>query len=156
MVRFKPVKRGPENTGAVDTDRDADRDAAGQSDEEIFKLATRLRYVLVAVLVLTLLWFLPALRDATLWGWQVPMPTWWTDLAALTPLLALLRFRNPEGRHSGVTVESDLQIVSGLYLFMAVVAALSEGFLLLLPAMVFSVAVFAGIWYTNRQARTRG
>ncbi|MGW3287877.1 hypothetical protein ACWDR3_24930 [Streptomyces sp. NPDC001002] len=152
MVRFKPVNQGAENTGTAD----ADRAAARRSDEALFKLATRLRYVLVAVLVLTLLWFLPALRNATLWGWQVPMPTWWTDIAALTPLLALFRFRDPEARRSGVTMESDLKIVSGLYLFMAVVGALREGFLPLLPTVVFSVSVFAGIWHTNRQARARG
>lgn len=135
---------------------DTDQDAARQEDERAFKLATRMRYALVAVLVFTLAWFLPALRNATLAGREIPMPTWWTDIAALTPLLALIRFRNPADRDSGVTVESDLKILGGLYLFMAVVGAVSEGFWLLLPAMVFSAAVWAGIWYTNRQARTRG
>ncbi|MFF1626194.1 MULTISPECIES: hypothetical protein [unclassified Streptomyces] len=112
--------------------------------------------MLVAVAAFTLLWFLPALRGATLAGWEVPMPTWWTDIAALTPLLALFLFWEPEARSSGVTVESDLRILSGLYLFMAVVGAVREEIWLLVPAMIFSAAVFAGIWYTNRQARTRG
>jgi hypothetical protein len=115
-----------------------------------------MRYALVAVLAFTLMWFLPALRNATLAGWEVPMPTWWTDIAALTPLLALIRFRDPADRESGVTVESDLKILGGLYLFMAVAGAVREELWLLLPAMVFSSAVFAGIWYTNRQARARG
>ncbi|MGP3948557.1 hypothetical protein [Streptomyces sp. 7N604] len=125
-------------------------------DEKIFKLAARMRYALVTVVALTLLWFLPALRDATLWGWEVPVPTWWTDIAASTPLLVLFRFWDPEIRGRGATLESDLKILSGLYLFMAVVGAAIEGIWLLLPALVFSVAVFAGIWYTNRRARTRG
>ncbi|MEU6255548.1 hypothetical protein [Streptomyces sp. NPDC047043] len=132
------------------------RSEADEEDERFFKLAVRMRYVLVAVAAFTLLWFLPAFRGATLAGWEIPMPTWWTDIAAITPLLALVLFREPAARRSGVTVEFDLRIISGLYLFMAVAGAVNEGIWLLLPAIVFSTAVFAGIWYTNRQARIRG
>ncbi|MFJ6081605.1 hypothetical protein ACIQI8_09385 [Streptomyces sp. NPDC092369] len=138
-------------TAVADTDQDTAR-----QDERVLKLATMMRYALVAVLAFTLVWFLPALRNATVAGWEVPMPTWWTDIAALTPLLALIRFRDPADRESGVTVEFDLKVLGSLYLFMAVAGAVREGLWLLLPAMVFSFAVFAGIWYTNRRARARG
>ncbi|MFJ3231522.1 hypothetical protein [Streptomyces sp. NPDC086787] len=124
--------------------------------ERLFKLAARLRYALLAVAVVMLIWFLVSLSGEKTWGVELATPTWPLDLAALTPLVALVRFRNPKDREEGVTLESDLRILSGLYLFMALSFALLDGQWQLWPAVAFSSFVYAGIWYTNKQAHSGG
>ncbi|MYS92623.1 MULTISPECIES: hypothetical protein [Streptomyces] len=104
-----------------------------------------------------ILWFLSS--DEQLGGWRVPtLQAWALDLAAATPLLALIRFPGRQAREETATLEFELKLLSGLYAFFAVVDIFDDtgAPLAALPAVLFGVAVFAGIWYTNRQARTRG
>ncbi|MFJ1972415.1 hypothetical protein ACIO93_27460 [Streptomyces sp. NPDC087903] len=112
--------------------------------------------MLLTVAVVMLMWFLVSLSGEKTWGVELSTPTWPVDIAALTPLLTLIRFWNPEARAEGVTLESDLKIFSGLYLFMSLPPATLDGRWELWPAVLFSLAVYAGIWYTNRQVRARG
>jgi hypothetical protein len=127
-----------------------------QEDDRLFRLAARLRYGLLAVAVAMLMWFLVSWGGEKTWGVELAVPTWPVDIAALTPLLALIRFWKPEARAEGVTMESDLKIFSGLYLFMSLPLAAFDGRRQLWPAVLFSLAVYVGIWYSNRRARARG
>ncbi|MET7701031.1 hypothetical protein [Streptomyces sp. NPDC005485] len=112
--------------------------------------------MLIAVAVLMLMWSLAAMSGGRTSGVELATPTWPVDIAALTPLLVLLRFWDSKAREEGVTLESDLKILSGLYLFMSLPFAVFDSLWQLWPAVGFSVAVYAGIYYTNRQARARG
>lgn len=86
----------------------------------------------------------------------LPLPTWEWDIAALTPLPVLIRYRDSALRSRVTQLESHLRIFSGFYLFYALPFAALDGRWQLWPAVAFSVTVYAGIWYTNRRARTRG
>ncbi|MDT9697172.1 hypothetical protein RMT89_14795 [Streptomyces sp. P17] len=130
---------------------------AAREDEDAFRSGQKVRMALVAVAVVILLWFLSS--DEEPGGWRVPaLQAWALNIAAATPLLALVRFRNPRAREETVTLEFELKFLSGLYALFAIVDIFSGtgtqwG---ALPALVFGVAVYAGIWYTNKQARARG
>lgn len=130
--------------------------AAEQKGERLFRLAARLRYALLAIALVMLMWFLVSLRGNKTWGVDLTAPVWSMDVAALTPLLALIRFWNRTTRAEGVTLESDLKIFSGLYLLMSLLPAVLDGRWQLWPGVLFSLAVYVGIWYTNWQARTLG
>ncbi|MEY2248626.1 hypothetical protein AB8A21_37870 [Streptomyces sp. BF23-18] len=146
--------RGEEPSGSPDSFGGS---STGQrEDDRLFRLAARLRYGLLAVAIAMLVWFLVSLGGEKTWGVELAAPTWPVDIAALTPLLALIPFWKPEARAAGVTTESDLKIFSGLYLFMSLPLAALDGRRQLWPAVLFSLAVYVGIWYTNRQARARG
>ena len=125
-------------------------------DEKLIRLAAQARYVLLAIALVMLLWFIVALQDRDAWGPEMPMPTWALDIAALSPLLVLIRFWSPETRKRSNTLEFDLRVFSGLYFLMAILGAALGGYWQLWPGVVVSVAVHAGIWYSNRQARSHG
>jgi hypothetical protein len=153
-----PVRapREEEQSRSSEADGSGGSSAGQQESERLFRLAARLRYVLLAVALVMLAWFLGSLRGGKTWGVELATPTWPMDIAALSPLLALIRFWNPEARAEGVTLESDLKIFGGLYLFMSLTPAVFDGRWQLWPAVLFSLAVYVGIWYTNWQARARG
>jgi hypothetical protein len=112
------------------------------------------RYVLLAIALAMLLWFIVALREHEVWGLEVPMPTWALDIAALSPLLVLIRFWNPELRKESDTREFDLRVISGLYFLMAILGAALGGYWQLWPGVAISIAVHAGVSYTNRRAHS--
>ncbi|MFI9616971.1 hypothetical protein ACIHCM_35785 [Streptomyces sp. NPDC052023] len=103
-----------------------------------------------------LLWFMVALQNSKPGVPELPMPTWALDVAALSPLLVLIRFWNPETRARSGILEFDLRVFSGLYFLMAVFGVAGGGYRQLWPAVAISVAVHVGIWYSNRRAGGRG
>ncbi|MFE9763209.1 hypothetical protein ACFYPC_01535 [Streptomyces sp. NPDC005808] len=113
-----------------------------------------MRYVLLALALVMLLWFIVAMQSHKTWGLELPMPTWALDIAALSPLLVLMRFWNPETRRKSDTLEFDLRVISGLYFLMALLGAALGGYWQLWPGVVISAAVHAGIWYSNTRARS--
>src|SRR3954447_9772270 len=124
MSTRTPRREGPSSSpGATGSDGSVTE----QENERLFRLAARLRYVLLAVSVLMLIWFLVSLSGEKTWGVELSAPTWPVDIAAFIPLLVLIRFRKPEVRAEGVTLESDLKIFSGLYLFMSLPYATFDG-----------------------------
>lgn len=125
-------------------------------DVKLVKLAAQVRYVLLVIALVMLLWFIVAMQDRDTWGPEMPMPTWALDIAALSPLLVLIRFWSPETRKRSVTLEFDLRVFSGLYFVMAILGTALGGYWQLWPGVLVSVAVHAGIWYTNRQMRSHG
>ncbi|MEV8596619.1 hypothetical protein [Streptomyces sp. NPDC052012] len=86
----------------------------------------------------------------------LPLPTWEWDVAALTPLLVLFRYRDPARRRRVFQLDSHLRFFSGFYLFYALPFAVLDQRWVLWPAVVFSVSVFVGIWYTNRRNADHG
>ncbi|MFE2277930.1 hypothetical protein ACFXAE_11865 [Streptomyces sp. NPDC059454] len=77
-------------------------------------------------------------------------------MAALTPLLVLLRYRDAERRRSVFQLETHLKFFSGFYLVYALPFALLDGRWQLWPAVLFSFSVFIGIRYTNKQNENHG
>ena len=115
-------------------------------------MAARVRYVLLAILLVMVLWFMVALQDRKTAGIDLPVPTWALDVAALSPLLVLVRFWKPEIRKKSDTLEFDVRVISGLYFVMAFLGAALGGYWQLWPGVAISVAVHAGLWYTNWRA----
>ncbi|MFJ2829043.1 hypothetical protein ACIPC1_15940 [Streptomyces sp. NPDC087263] len=113
-----------------------------------------MRYVLLAIALVMLLWFIVAMQNHTTWGLELPMPTWALDIAALSPLLVLIRFWNAEIRRKSDTLEFDLRVISGLYFLMALLGAALGGYWQLWSGVAISAAVHAGIWYTTRRTRS--
>jgi hypothetical protein len=130
--------------------------APGPDDEGFRRLTARVRYVLLAIAVVMVLWFMVALQDRRTAGLDLPVPTWALDVAALSPLVVLARFWKPEIRKKSDTLEFDLRVFSGLYLFMAFLGAVLGGYRQLWLGVGISAAVHVGIWYTNRQAGSHG
>ncbi|MFE6481555.1 hypothetical protein ACFVGN_01240 [Streptomyces sp. NPDC057757] len=108
--------------------------------------------MLLAIALVMLMWFIVVMRDDKTWGLELPMPTWALDLAALSPLLVLIRFWSPETRRKSDTLEFDLRVISGLYFLMALLGAALGRYAQLWLGVAISAAVHAGIWYTNRRA----
>ncbi|MFF4253157.1 hypothetical protein ACFY1L_18315 [Streptomyces sp. NPDC001663] len=125
-------------------------------DERFRRLATRVRYVLLAIALVMTLWFMVALQDRRTAGLDLPVPTWALDVTALSPLLVLVRFWKPEIRKKGDTLEFDLRVFSGLYFLMAFLGAALGGYWQLWPGVAISAAVHVGIWSTNRRASGHG
>jgi len=134
----------------------SDAHAPGPEDERLLRLAARVRYVLLAIVLVMVLWFIVALRAGKASGPELPMPTWALDVAALSPLAVLGWFWSPQTRKKIDTLEFDLRVISGLYFFMAILGATLGGYWQLWPGVAISVAVHAGIWYTNWQSRSHG
>lgn len=130
--------------------------ASDPGDERFLKRAAQVRYVLLAIALVMLLWFIVAMQNHKTWGLELPMPTWALDVAALSPLLVLIRFWSPETRRKSDTLEFDLRVISGLYFLMALLGAVLGGYRQLWPGVAISAAVHAGIWYTNRRTRSHG
>lgn len=128
--------------------------ASGPGDERFLKRAAQVRYALLAIALVMLLWFIVAMQNHRTWGLELPMPTWALDIAALSPLLVLIRFWSPETRRKSDTLEFDLRVISGLYFLMALLGATLGGYWQLWPGVAISAAVHAGIWYTNRRTRS--
>jgi len=126
--------------------------APGPEVERYQRLAARVRYVLLAILLVMVLWFMVALQDRKTAGIDLPVPTWALDVAALSPLLVLVRFWKPEIRKKSDTLEFDVRVISGLYFVMAFLGAALGGYWQLWPGVAISVAVHAGLWYTNWRA----
>lgn len=147
--------RGAEDHPGTDA-ADPGTPASGPGDESFLKRAAQVRYALLAIALVMLLWFIVAMQDHTTWGPELPMPTWALDIAALSPLLVLIRFWNPETRRKSDTLEFDLRVISGLYFLMAFLGAALGGYWQLWPGVAISAAVHAGIWYTNRRTRSHG
>jgi hypothetical protein len=135
---------------------DSEAHALGPEDDRVVRLAAPVRYALLTIALVMLLWFIVALRAGKASNLGLPLPTWALDVAALSPLAALARYWNPEIRKKTGTLEFDLKIFSGLYFFMAILGAALGGYWQLWPGVAISVAVHAGIWHTNRQARGHG
>ncbi|MET9906472.1 hypothetical protein ABZZ74_06565 [Streptomyces sp. NPDC006476] len=85
----------------------------------------------------------------------LPLPTWEWDLAAFTPLLALLLLWDDHRRERVTLLSGEIQWMSGFYLFYAIPAVLT-GHWQLWPAVAFGIAVFGGNWYPKRRALDRG
>ena len=147
--------RGAEDHPGTDA-ADSGTHASGPGNERFLKRAAQVRYTLLAIALVMLLWFIVAMQDHTTWGLELPMPTWALDIAALSPLLVLIRFWNPETRRKSDTLEFDLRVISGLYFLMALLGAALGGYWQLWPGVAISAAVHAGIWYTNRRTRRHG
>ncbi|MFJ6569856.1 hypothetical protein ACIQNU_20785 [Streptomyces sp. NPDC091292] len=111
--------------------------------------------VLIAIVLLMAAWFIFAL-DGRSKNWiDPPMPTWQLDIAALSPLVVLIRFRRPEVWKRSGMLDSDVRIVSGLYFAMALLGALA-GHPELWLGVAFGVAGIAGFSYLNRRAERDG
>lgn len=147
--------RGAEEHPGTDG-ADSGTHASGPGDERFLKRAALVRYVLLAIALVMLLWFIVAMQNHKTWGLELPMPTWALDIAALSPLLVLIRFWGPETRRRSDTLEFDLRVISGLYFLMALLGAALGGYWQLWPGVAISAAVHAGIWYTNRRTRSHG
>jgi hypothetical protein len=133
---------------------DSESHTSVPGDERFLGRSAQVRYVLLAIALAMLLWFIVALREHEVWGLEVPMPTWALDIAALSPLLVLIRFWNPELRKESDTREFDLRVISGLYFLMAILGAALGGYWQLWPGVAISIAVHAGVSYTNRRAHS--
>ncbi|MEU6224835.1 hypothetical protein [Streptomyces sp. NPDC047042] len=144
---------GPEDHPGTDA-ADSGTHESGPTDERFLKRAAQVRYALLAIALVMLLWFIVAMPDQPTSGLELSMPTWVLDVAALSPLLVLIRFWSPAIRRKSDTLEFDLRVISGLYFLMAFLGASLGGYWQLWPGVGISAAVHAGIWYTNR--RTRG
>ncbi|MEU1302393.1 hypothetical protein [Streptomyces shenzhenensis] len=138
-------------------------DAAGHetpgtdpSDVRLLRHAAAVRYSLLAISIVMLLWFMVALQGDRTGESRLPVPTWALNVAALGPLLGLIRFWNPEIRKKTDTLEFDLRVFSGLYLVMGFLSAALGGYRSLWIAVAISAMVHIGIWYTNRRAIQRG
>lgn len=147
---------GAEAHQATDAFGSGAHDASGPSDEKLLRGAARARSALLAVALVMLLWYIVALKGSKTWGPELPVPTWALDVAALSPLVVLIRFWRPEARERSDTLEFDLKVFSGLYFFMSVLGAVLGGYWQLYPAIAISVGVHVGIWYTNRRVRNHG
>ncbi|MER6223582.1 hypothetical protein ABT189_23990 [Streptomyces sp900105755] len=108
--------------------------------------------MLLPIAVVMLLWFVIALQDRRTSGLELPVPTWALDAAALSPLVVYIRFWNSRVRKMTDSLEFDLRVFSGLYFGMAFLGAVLGGYWQLWPGTAISIAVYAGIWYTNRRA----
>jgi len=127
-----------------------------QEDENDFRSGIKTKFALLSVALVIVAWFL--ITGEEFGGWEAPpVSAWALNIAAATPLLALVRFRDPRAREATVTLGFEMQFLSGLYLYFAVVGMLSGvgTWWAEIPAAVFSSAVFVGIWYTNWRARAR-
>jgi hypothetical protein len=179
MVKFKPVKRktgltqsartrqarraqGRGRTSAVEDSYAHDAEgrtaigvfghgthASTPEDERAHRFAARVRYVLLAILLVMVLWYMVALQDRRTAGLDLPVPTWALDVAALSPLLVLVWVWKPEIRRKSETLEFDLRVMSGLYFVIAFLGAALGGYWQLWLGVAISAAVHAGIWYTN-------
>lgn len=111
------------------------------------------RYLLLTVCMLAFVRVALSMATRRIQGEALlPLPTWEWDVAAVTPLLVLFRYRNPALREQVFQLESHLRFFSGFYLFYALPFAVFDGRWQLWPAVIFSVSVFAGIWHTNKQS----
>jgi hypothetical protein len=145
--------RGAEDDPGTDA-AGSGTDVSGPGDERFHGRAAHVRHVLLAIAFVMLLWFIVAMQDHTTWGLELTMPTWALDIAALSPLLVLIRFWSPETRRKSDTLEFDLRVISGLYFLMAILGAALGGYWQLWPGVAISAAVHAGLWYTNRRTRS--
>lgn len=126
-------------------------------DGEEFRRGDLYRYALLAVCMLAFVRVALSMATEEIRGEALlPLPTWEWDVAALTPLLVLIRYRDAALRGRVTQLESHLRFFSGFYLFYALPFAALDGRWQLWPAVAFSAIVYVGIWYTNRQARARG
>lgn len=147
--------QGPPLSG-VEVSPGSEAHAPGPEDDRLVRMAAPVRYALLGISLVMLLWFMTALRPGKVSNLEIPLPTWALDVAALSPLAALARYWNPEIRKKTDTLEFDLKLLSGLYFLMAILGAALGGYWQLWPGVAISVAVHAGIWHTNRQARDHG
>lgn len=117
----------------------------------IIRRGERLRWVVIVVGLLALgrLFFSDGLRGSL---GLLPLPTWEWDVAAVTPLLALLLFRDAERRGRIPLLSGELQYVSGFYLLYAVPGALT-GHSALWPAVASGITVICWVSYTNGRSR---
>lgn len=147
---------GAEAHQATDVFGSGAHDTSGPTDAKLLRAASRARFALLAVALVMLLWFMVALKGSQTWGPELPVPTWALDVAALSPLVVLIRFWRPEARERSDTLEFDLKVFSGLYFLMSSLGAVLGGYWQLYPAIAISVGVHMGIWYTNRRVRNHG
>ncbi|MFJ6569859.1 hypothetical protein ACIQNU_20800 [Streptomyces sp. NPDC091292] len=127
--------------------------ASAPADEKLLRRAPMAGYVLLAIALAMVHWFILALQGQDTAGPQVPLPSWWLDAAALSPLVVLIRFRRPDIWKRSGTLEFDLRVISGIYLLMALLGATLGGYWQLWPGVVISIAVQAGVSYVNWRAR---
>ncbi|MFI7017428.1 hypothetical protein [Streptomyces sp. NPDC050164] len=130
---------------------------SSQADSREELRGDRYRYTLLAICMLAFVRVALSMATRRIQGEALlPLPTWEWSAAALTPLLVLLRFRAPALRGRVFQLESHLRFFSGFYLVYALPFALLDGRWQLWPAVIFSVSVFIGIWYTNKQSADHG
>ncbi|MFJ8086339.1 hypothetical protein ACIQ6Y_37995 [Streptomyces sp. NPDC096205] len=125
-----------------------------EAERAVIRRGEKLRWLILiaGVLALLRLFVSDGLRGSL---GLLPLPTWEWDVAAFTPLLTLFMLWDAHTRERFTLLSGELRWVSGLYLVYALPGALA-GRWQLWPAVSFSIAVFVGIWYTNRQVGTRG